>query len=773
MPGFRRAFFAYPAAPQDLRETIETAARGASNKKSSLQVDTWPALDILGQNIADGIRRKIDESDFVVVDITQANFNVYYEAGYAIGKGLPVLPVVNSAFAGATRKLQEDGFFDNIKYEPYQNSDQLQSIIEYYTGSSLLDVYAGDPNLDQPLFLLDSYAKTDFRNSIVSAVKSSKVFYRSFDPEETPRFSTVRIIADATSSLGCIVPFLAPHIDDAARHNLRASFLAGLFQGLGRPVLLTQHGEHPIPADFRESIRAVRSPTEVKEIVTTFAVESLRSVQHIRRTPAKARAATSAIRGIWLGSSAAENEFRTLNQYFLETSEFMQALKGIGKIIVGRKGSGKTAIFFMVRDELRRQRGSTVIDLKPESHELLKLRELLDEYASFGVVSHTIAGFWFVLILIEILITIMKDAKARLRTDAHALTVITDIEKELAKFSIPMDGDFTSRLSAFTRNLIQDVQREAKSSGGKVPANKLTNFVYGHEQKSLRELVERHSPKGGTITVLFDNLDKGWPPTGVRAEDVQSLRALIEALNRIQRELSNNDHELQFSVFLRNDVYELLVAQTTDRGKEAAVAIDWSDREKLRLVVGKRIAASTSSEHSVATQWGTHFPATVNGQDGLDYAIDHSLMRPRFLIDIIERSISFAINREHSRVSAMDLIDAVRQHSNYLVSDFGYEIRDSSQLPNEIIESFIDAEQVLSPAVVRERLGTILDNDADIDKAIWLLVWYGFFGVCGKQRKVKYIYDYEYSMKRMEAEIRRADGDLKYEINPAFYVGMS
>lgn len=449
----------------------------------------------------------------------------------------------------------------------------------------------------------------------------------------------------------------------------------------------------------------------------------------------------------------------------------MQALKGNAKVVVGRKGSGKTAIFFMVRDELRRAKGSTVVDLKPESHELLKLRELLDEYASVGVVQHTVAGFWFVLILIEILITMMKDAKTRIRKDPDALRLITDVEKELAKFSMPLEGDFTSRLSAFTRNLIQDVQREAKN--GRVPADKLTNFVYGHEQRALRELVERYAPRGGTITVLFDNLDKGWPPTGVRAEDVQSLRALIEALNRIQRELSNHDHELQFSVFLRNDVYELLVAQTTDRGKEAAVAIDWSDREKLRLVVGKRIAASTASDHSVATLWGAHFPVTVDGQDGLDFAIDHSLMRPRFLIDIIERSISFAINREHSKVAAMDLIDAVRQHSNYLVSDFGYEIRDSSQLPNEIIESFIESDQLLSPTTVRERLGTILDDEADIDRAIWLLVWYGFFGVCGKQGKVKYIYDYEYSMKRMEAEIRRADGDLKYHINPAFYVGMN
>src|SRR4051812_40809567 len=39
-------------------------------------------------------------------------------------------------------------------------------------------------NFQQPLYILDTFRKTDFRNWIVSSVKSSKVFYRSFDPAE-------------------------------------------------------------------------------------------------------------------------------------------------------------------------------------------------------------------------------------------------------------------------------------------------------------------------------------------------------------------------------------------------------------------------------------------------------------------------------------------------------------------------------------------------------------------------------------------------------------
>ncbi len=62
-------------------------------------------------------------------------------------------------------------------------------------------------------------------------------------------------------------------------------------------------------------------------------------------------------------------------------------------------------------------------------------------------------------------------------------------------------------------------------------------------------------------------------------------------------------------------------------------------------------------------------------QDSFEFFVDHCLMRPRFLINIIENAISNAVNRGHMTVQEVDCVDAVRQHSLYLVDDFGYEIR--------------------------------------------------------------------------------------------------
>ena len=73
-----------------------------------------------------------------------------------------------------------------------------------------------------------------------------------------------------------------------------------------------------------------------------------------------------------------------------------------------------------------------------------------------------------------------------------------------------------------------------------------------------------------------------------------------------------------------------------------------------------------------------YFVPKVGNRDSFEYFVDHCLMRPRFLINIIEYAVANAINRGHQQVQEEDRTDAVRQQSNYLIDDFGYEIRDVS-----------------------------------------------------------------------------------------------
>ena len=370
MSKFTSAFFAFPNEPEELRGPI-IAAAAAVQSNASLHIETWPQLSIFGAAIPDEVKRGIDKAKILVCDITRANLNVYYEIGYAIGSGKSIAPVLNVSFARAASDIQKDGLFDIVGYRSYENSNGLAAILGDLPQNSLLDLYSKPLNSHQPLFFLNALRKTDFVNGIAAAIKDSEVYYRSFDPAENPRFMIIPTINDVTASAGVVIPFLESYVDDAERHNTRAAFLAGLAHGLGRHTLLIRHRTTdavPSPADFRDHVTGVRNEFEIAEKVIAFCKQTLVAAQSIR-TPST-RSSQSALQRLTLGATAAENEFRSLQDYFVATSEFLKTSRGEAGIVAGRKGSGKSAIFFMVRDQFRQSRRTIVIDLRPESHQL-------------------------------------------------------------------------------------------------------------------------------------------------------------------------------------------------------------------------------------------------------------------------------------------------------------------------------------------------------------------------------------------------------------------
>jgi hypothetical protein len=214
MAKFKVGFVAYPAGPRDLASTIALAVKSVENSPKA-RITAWPQLDIFGAVIPDEVRAGIETADVLICDVTRANLNVYYEIGFSIGKRKSIAPVVNVSFKDAAEDIQKDGLFDIVGYRTYENSQQLGDLLSDLPDHSLLDLYSKPLNSSQPLYFLNAYRKTNFVAGIAAAIKDSKIHFRSFDPAEISRFSTVQIISDVSSSAGVVIPFLPTHIDDA------------------------------------------------------------------------------------------------------------------------------------------------------------------------------------------------------------------------------------------------------------------------------------------------------------------------------------------------------------------------------------------------------------------------------------------------------------------------------------------------------------------------------------------------------------------------------
>jgi len=389
----KTGFYAYSSQPSDVGQCIERAVEECNRAQSDINVKTWTQLDIIGHFISTEVLKGIDEADFFLADITSLNFNVTYEIGYAIGKSKRILLTKNKSIDKSDLRIEEVGIFDTLGYKEYQNSSELRSFILEASKKSPLELPA-KYNRKAPVYLLETPFKTDWSGRIVSRIKKSGYIFRNFDPNEQPRLSAYDAINQVASSYGIVVPLLSKTSTGNSAHNMRAAFIAGLSEGMGRAICILQNGDDPVPLDYRDFVNVTYHPDEINDFIADFASDVARAFQE--KIEERIVPERSFLKKLNLGASSAENEMRDLNAYYLETDQYLKALRGEAHLVIGRKGSGKSAIFLQIRDiERERNRSKNIVlDLKPDGYKLIKFKERILNFLEEGTYLHTITAFW-------------------------------------------------------------------------------------------------------------------------------------------------------------------------------------------------------------------------------------------------------------------------------------------------------------------------------------------------------------------------------------------
>lgn len=171
------------------------------------------------------------------------------------------------------------------------------------------------------------------------------------------------------------------------------------------------------------------------------------------------------------------------------------------------------------------------------------------------------------------------------------------------------------------------------------------------------------------VWLLFDNIDKGWNVEGISDEDILILRCLINANRKIEREFKGRRIKFYSIVFVRDDVYSLLMQGSSDYGKEMRASLDWSDLDLLGEVLKRRIRFSLtgSSADQDAVAWTQVCVSHYSGEPWLDFMVERSLMRPRNLLKLFRSSLSYAINLGHTRIESDDITLGLLTYAQDLV----------------------------------------------------------------------------------------------------------
>lgn len=416
------------------------------------------------------------------------------------------------------------------------------------------------------------------------------------------------------------------------------------------------------------------------------------------------------------------------DRYFYHVKEVASIESGKRCYVIGRKGSGKTAI----SEYLDR-----IVDHKTFSEKLTFKNFPFNALYELRNNDYTSPNQYITIWKYVIYSTICQ---MMLRNDNINSEARDQLEKIYGNTDLTLDrriGKWTARdfqIGALTFNL--------KIGGIK---EKEENIPWIERVNILEDFIKQNIDKA-RYYVIFDELDEDYRNivTLKKFEDYTSLvTSLFKAVQDIKSRFKGEIFNLMPVVFLRDDIYEILQDSDKNKWNDFKIELTW-DEEKARKLVAFRITKaidpdaiqSLSFEEAWKKLIGTsHMRYGTNKKSKMDsfsYIARSTYFRPRDFVKVLQECASRALATNQRRISAQIVSDVDAAYSNYLKDELADEL--FAVLPN-ISEIFDAITQIgkwnFSYQDFEKSYRTVVEQSASQNKVNFALQVLFIFSVIG------------------------------------------
>ena len=778
-----KAFFAYPSSPPTLQEPIQKAVQRL-NVQGHVAIRTWEDCSIGGNFIINTICREIDEADLFLADLTGLNANVMFELGYAIARKKRVWLIFDETYTEGKNMFNQLKVLTTVGYVSCCNSDDIVSA--FYKENPVADLEntifhtAIEPGLKPGGYHSILHLKSQHENE--AAVRVSNLLQKRLSKKiifDDPRESTVRTLTWYGSRVfdckGLICHFTNPTRQGSYLQAARHALVCGMAHGSEIPLLMLAEGDFLSPVDYREYLKNYGTAREALGYVE----EWLPSVEHALKfepsTPIVSRSTTRLardLRNLRFGDYVAENDEENLvGQYFIQTAAYDDAVNGSHTVFVGRKGSGKTANFIKLKDELSKQRRNVVCVIKPPPYQMERIVALLKRYEYLNVKEHTIASLWKFLLLTEIANT------AYTNLENSPSGPIDAVEQQfydfVRKHNKLICEDFSTRLEVCIQNLNEAMGKSNYDENSSLPVSEV---LHSGILRQLREELGNFLSKNQRIAILVDNLDMAWEQQDDIDVLCEILWCLLEVGQGLPSEFQRRDSRRQsisinLAIFLRTDIFYRIRKVALEPDKIRYSLLKWDDTDLLCQIIEERFISAFETATEAKVLWDHYFCPTVNGIHTRDYITGAILKRPRDIIYLVNAAITTAINRGHARIEEEDILAAEIQYSQYALESVNVE----NTLPNINLESvmfeFVGMPINMSKSEVQEVIQFAGVSEERVESTIDVLHDLTFLGLEIGEGRFAFSDDPESSRKNkiMARRFARRNGqEERFQIHRVF-----
>lgn len=345
--------------------------------------------------------------------------------------------------------------------------------------------------------------------------------------------------------------------------------------------------------------------------------------------------------------------------YFLVTGTARQAAEG-AQLVIGRKGSGKTALFRHLSDRLAVQ--GRVIDLDLAEYVFRVHRGLIEQGLgrSFAYTSS-----WRLLILTAMYLEVRKSLGWQTRRAGDAALRTLGLG--------PNSGPFRAMLEWFGRVRRVDlpsIEGLAGLGGIEIaaPDEAALDVTSAAALTELEKIVGEAS-RAEPITVLVDRLDDAWDGSD---DSLDLITGAVRATRQIAVRFAQTG-PAPVITFLRTDLWEKLSFNDRNKMSQDTIYLDW-DVDGLAGVVDRRIHKSGGVPEGDG--WDAVFSPQEMRQrmSPKTYITKRTVGRPRDIVAFCTFALREARSQGRTQIEKPDIYAAEQQYSKHMLEELRDEI---------------------------------------------------------------------------------------------------
>lgn len=469
------------------------------------------------------------------------------------------------------------------------------------------------------------------------------------------------------------------------------------------------------------------------------------------------------IRANFLGDTRAESDHEMLTSAFYESPDYLSILGSRDKtVVVGRRGSGKSAIVFKLSRVWSGGDKSRVIPILPEDHHMLGMKPFCEKMGDSFTRRKAIAKLlWRYALFLEI---------------AEALA-------DHFRFKSRLGGDVLDRhlyrwrkygLSPLERllGLCRDIHNWPECSG--LDIGLLPKVLELTVIQSL--IMECWEDVDRTVNILIDRLDEGYE------RDEPGL-ALVAGIIDAASDLQSRFPKCRVVVFLRDNIARSLERFDADYSRNIegqTLRLHWDEHSLLNLIGFRiKVALRRAEENSLAL-WNTLAAADLKHKEGFRQCLRLTLYRPRDLVVLLNEAMRRSQAQNGQQIASSHITATAKSISESRLSDLIKEYDGHLTRLRELVMAFLGGSAHQTGAEASEKISNLtltLTNDVAFQQQLTLLggpsalvaCLYGI-GFLGVRESGRTSYEFCHDGR---TPVSRIDDNTKLLIHPCFWLALN